>query len=253
MESAQRISSTIAWDKFLSGDPPSRRTAVDYMLLSMRSFLFVYALLAFGFSARAENPLEADLGRNESRVYSASFPLAVGGRVQGLRLADRLDRLGYLRVHSKPQQAGEYFWGETSFWIFRRAHRLEGREYAETLIGLALDAKSGEIVGARGQGEKILPLVGEEVFWIEPELIAESLDGSRGVRTLIPFSEMPEHLWRALLAAEDSRFFSHPGVDARALARATISNLRAGKVTQGGSTITQQLIKIRDLSPNRTR
>jgi membrane carboxypeptidase/penicillin-binding protein len=63
---------------------------------------------------------------------------------------------------------------------------------------------------------------------------------------------MPKVLINAVLAAEDHRFFEHGGVDLRALARAAWANLRAGRVKEGGSTITQQLVKVRLLNPKRT-
>lgn len=56
--------------------------------------------------------------------------------------------------------------------------------------------------------------------------------------------DIPDHLIKATLAAEDKRFFDHPGIDAPATARALYHNLRQGRVTSGASTITQQLIKI---------
>jgi penicillin-binding protein 1B len=68
----------------------------------------------------------------------------------------------------------------------------------------------------------------------------------------VRLDETPRVLINAVLAAEDHRFFEHPGVDARALIRAAWANLRAGRVKEGGSTITQQLVKVRLLSPQRT-
>ncbi|MBI4365793.1 MAG: transglycosylase domain-containing protein [Deltaproteobacteria bacterium] len=65
--------------------------------------------------------------------------------------------------------------------------------------------------------------------------------GGRQIWT--PLSEIPEPLLAATLAAEDRRFYWHPGLDPLALARAAIADLRAGRVIQGGSTITQQLAK----------
>jgi membrane peptidoglycan carboxypeptidase len=68
----------------------------------------------------------------------------------------------------------------------------------------------------------------------------------------IDLDALPEHVWRAVLAAEDHRFFDHSGLDWRGIARAMMANALAGEVTQGGSTITQQLVKMRDLTPQRT-
>ncbi len=62
-------------------------------------------------------------------------------------------------------------------------------------------------------------------------------------RTVVPLSVLPDHLINAFVAAEDSRFFEHQGVDVQGILRAFLKNLSAGKVEQGGSTITQQVTK----------
>ena len=67
----------------------------------------------------------------------------------------------------------------------------------------------------------------------------------------VPLSRIPKFLINALLATEDPRFFEHKGIDYRGIMRAAIRNIIAIKVTQGGSTITQQLTKVVFLSPER--
>ena len=62
-------------------------------------------------------------------------------------------------------------------------------------------------------------------------------------RVWVPIDELPEHVWRAFLVAEDRRFFEHEGVDFLGIGRAILVNLAAGQVEQGGSTLTQQLVK----------
>jgi penicillin-binding protein 1A len=62
-------------------------------------------------------------------------------------------------------------------------------------------------------------------------------------RVLVDPDEIPAVLEQAVLAAEDSRFYEHPGYDLRSIARAAIVNMDKGEVTQGGSTITQQYVK----------
>ena len=61
--------------------------------------------------------------------------------------------------------------------------------------------------------------------------------------TTITADNLPEHLVDAVLAVEDRRFYAHFGIDLIGTARAALANLRAGRVVQGGSTITQQLAK----------
>ena len=74
----------------------------------------------------------------------------------------------------------------------------------------------------------------------------------REKRFLVTLDEMPEHLPLAFLAAEDSAFFEHEGVDLTAIMRAFIKNLSSGEIRQGGSTITQQIIKRLLLSSERS-
>jgi penicillin-binding protein 1B len=195
--------------------------------------------------------LEDDLGRSEVRVRSAPYPLIAGRTVQECALRRRLERLGYRRVHQKPDEVGTYFYGHEIFWIYRHAHRWRGSNRPPSLIGLKLRREDGRILGAVGPGGETVSLE-EGKWWLEPETLAESLGGDRADRVLVRFDDLPDHVWAAVLAAEDARFFEHDGVDARSVARAAVANAKSGGVVQGGSTITQQLVKNRDLTPKRS-
>jgi penicillin-binding protein 1A len=91
-----------------------------------------------------------------------------------------------------------------------------------------------------------------------PGLTILSADGEmiarRGAVVGAPVSvaDLPPHVGRAFLAIEDRRFYSHIGIDPWGMARAMARNLRAGRVREGGSTISQQLAKTSFLSPDRT-
>ena len=69
---------------------------------------------------------------------------------------------------------------------------------------------------------------------------------------MIPLEDIPMALKQATLAVEDSNFYYHFGIDPKATFRAFITNLKAGRVVEGGSTITQQLSKTLFLSRERT-
>ena len=71
-------------------------------------------------------------------------------------------------------------------------------------------------------------------------------------RTVILLSTLPDHVKNAFLAAEDLRFFKHPGFDLTRIFGAVISNLKTGGYGQGASTITQQLVKLSHLSSQKT-
>ncbi|MDH3998797.1 MAG: PBP1A family penicillin-binding protein [Desulfuromonadales bacterium] len=70
-------------------------------------------------------------------------------------------------------------------------------------------------------------------------------------RIVVPVSRMPKQLIQAFVAAEDSNFFKHQGIDLVSIARAAIKNIKAGGIVQGGSTITQQVAKSLLLTPER--
>ncbi|HEY2902524.1 MAG TPA: PBP1A family penicillin-binding protein [Polyangia bacterium] len=71
-------------------------------------------------------------------------------------------------------------------------------------------------------------------------------------RTLVPFSAIPKVLINAVVSAEDAEFFQHAGLNYRGMLRAFIENVLRGRTAQGGSTITQQVVKTFLLSPERT-
>lgn len=70
-------------------------------------------------------------------------------------------------------------------------------------------------------------------------------------RIIVPVSRMPKQLIQAFVAAEDSNFFKHKGIDIASIARAALKNIEAGGIVQGGSTITQQVAKSLLLTPER--
>ncbi len=71
-------------------------------------------------------------------------------------------------------------------------------------------------------------------------------------RILVPLSDIPTSFKNAIVATEDADFYGHLGISPKGIARAMVSNLMAGSVVQGGSTLTQQLAKILFLRPERT-
>ena len=84
------------------------------------------------------------------------------------------------------------------------------------------------------------PPIITEVFSDDGEVIGRFWEEKRIV---VPLDQVPNHLINAFIAAEDARFFKHEGVDILSIARALIKNLMAGKIEQGGSTITQQVTR----------
>ncbi len=97
--------------------------------------------------------------------------------------------------------------------------------------------------------EEYRPSITSRVYSDTNKLLAEFFLENR---TPVALEEVPEVLIKALIATEDTRFYSHPGIDYRGIARAFYRNIRAGKVLEGGSTLTQQLAKVLFLTPERS-
>ena len=105
-------------------------------------------------------------------------------------------------------------------------------------------------------GDEIVELRGDGIlldsFTLEPEILSNDLSSKGGKRELLSYGEIPEVMVQAILAIEDRRFFEHSGVDLNGLARAVLRNAGDERLGQGGSTITQQLVKNTYLSPEKT-
>ncbi len=137
----------------------------------------------------------------------------------------------------------------------RRRHR-RGRKRGKILLGIGVIGSIGAI-GVLSMGIWVLSVAAEAppIDQLKPidrgtSSAVYAADGSRlgyiqsdESRTPIAYDEIPAELKDATVAIEDERFYEHGGVDPSSIARAAIENLQAGKVVQGGSTITQQLVR----------
>ncbi len=178
-----------------------------------------------------------------TRIWSAPFVVRAG--ISGgaaPELAARLDRLGYQRTENAPAR-GQYRWSPPDFTVDLKGFRAPFQTQSEGVFVLHQEDN-----GWRINDSSANPLI-EIAF--EPELAAE-LSGAQKVRRApLSWEQIPQNLRDAVVSAEDKRFWSHWGIDPRAIARASWANLR-GHDLQGASTITQQLTKNLFLSPRRT-
>ncbi|MGH6948945.1 MAG: transglycosylase domain-containing protein, partial [Kiloniellales bacterium] len=114
------------------------------------------------------------------------------------------------------------------------------------------------LVGLVGWYAYDLPALSIEPPTRQPSITLIAADGSRFASfgpvygKAVRLGALPSYLPKAVMAVEDRRFYSHPGVDPLGVLRAIYVNIEAGRIVQGGSTITQQLAKNLFLSPDRT-
>ena len=129
--------------------------------------------------------------------------------------------------------------------LFRIALVLALGSVVITAAGLVIAPQLGDLATAsRGEGGDIILddlSVRSYVYASDGTLLATLQDEEN--RAPVGVEDLPQHVIDAVLAVEDSEFFTHDGVNARATVRALLSNVESGEIEQGGSTITQQLVK----------
>jgi penicillin-binding protein 1B len=182
-----------------------------------------------------------------SKIYSTPFRITPEMDVDANALFSRLNHLGYYRVFHPVQRAGEFNRTDDGLEIYLHDFPYPGRPFSGFPVVLMLDG--GKVIS------RIIDLtLAEELpsVEIEPELISGLYEGDWQERTLIHLSDLSPYLVHAVIAAEDHRFFEHPGFDWRGMARALFEDIRHGQVVQGGSTLTQQLVKNFYLTSRRT-
>lgn len=93
------------------------------------------------------------------------------------------------------------------------------------------------------------PPISSKVYSKDGELLLEI---GKENREIVPFEKIPKRIVQCFLAAEDDNFYNHSGVDYMGILRAMLKNIQAGRIVQGGSTLTQQVAKSLLLSSERT-
>ncbi len=199
--------------------------------------LLIYQYMVF--SVMVEQRLKGEEGRLPSRVYARPLVLRPGIVLTPASLVKRLNGLRYAERDAVPTEAGQFSLSALGVTFFPRP--VEGGATEPVTVTFAVDKQgTTRVRDIRGGSPK--KRYAEQA--LEPELMTYMYDQDREKRRRVTFEEMPDHLVKAVLAIEDRRFFSHPGVDPLAVMARAVRNIRSESSTPyGGSTVTQQLCK----------
>ena len=224
----------------------SRRARIALGLVGVLAVLIAVPVVYGGYTAmRAISAAEAQLaedldGRSiavAGRVYARSLTLVKGLRPKRVHLSDALARVGYRAVEDPEPELGEYYRSDDTWVIGVRAFDFPEGPQPALRVALSLDSR-GRIAALRDDAGEAL----DEVR-IEPPVIGFLGGDDAQDRIPVRLQELPSPVSEAFHAIEDHRFFDHSGIDVRRIAGALVANLRAGRIVQGGSTITQQLAR----------
>ncbi len=174
--------------------------------------------------------------KQPSRLYGRPLELVSGEILAKERLIEALEERHYRRVGDSAQLVPGAFWatGVTVEAFRRRFPTIDGQA-------------GGNRLRARYEGSRIatLEVAGQPVArsLLDPPLVASYYHSDLRERRPVNVDEVPEDLILSVLAIEDATFLEHSGVSLTGIGRALWVNLRAQEVRQGGSTLTQQLVK----------
>lgn len=178
------------------------------------------------------------------KMYARALELYTGASLSPEMLQAELELLRYERVAS-PSRPGTYrSWGNRVEFVSRGFQFWDGEEVKQRAV---VDFDRGRVVRLQDEDKRPLPIVR-----LEPPLIGGFFPDHREDRLLIQLAQTPQLLIDTLMLVEDRQFYEHHGVSVRGIARAFFVNVREGRLAQGGSTLTQQLVKNYFLHSERT-
>ncbi|HLR04960.1 MAG TPA: transglycosylase domain-containing protein [Pyrinomonadaceae bacterium] len=222
-----------------------RRFVLRAMLVAMLLAVVGGAVLLANSYRSYAKLVDARLARgyltSRGGIFAAPRTLLPGQKFSRDELAVVLRRTGYLETDS----AGEIWNG--SFTVLSDAIEIRPANdggYPET-VRVTFDL-NGRIAELSGDGVTL------DRFALEPEALTNDARMKEGARRPLAFKEIPTVLVQAITSIEDRRFFDHHGLDVWGVARALLRNAGDERIGQGGSTITQQLVKNTYLTPERT-
>jgi penicillin-binding protein 1B len=206
--------------------------------------LVVFAVFAVYLDAVVQEKFSGKRWTVPAKVYARPLELFVGQKLAKDDFLKELDALGYRRENALSGPGGVSVAGNNIELHSRGFQFYESTEPSQ-LVKVRF---SGDYVAGLSQASGANLAVAR----LEPLMIGGLYPAHQEDRLLIKLEQVPPYLVETLVAIEDREFFNHFGVSPKGIARAVWVNATAGQLRQGGSTLTQQLVKNFFLTNERT-
>jgi penicillin-binding protein 1B len=220
-------------------------------LISAKVILFLLLLVSITgavtiaiLDVRVRSEFEGKRWALPAKVYARPLELYSGASLSIKDLKVELKALGYQFV-DKVNVPGQVAFSSSRATLSTRGFHFPDEH--EPARQLTLEFNGDTLNQIRSADQQSLTLIR-----LEPALIGGIYPLNNEDRDLIQLKDAPQAFIDALIAIEDQDYYDHFGISPRGIARATVANIRAGAFVQGGSTLTQQLIKNFYLTADRT-